>query len=114
MLVKHGDLDEKTKTRSKLKAYLSDDDGKTWKGGLMLDERRGVSYPDGFQAPDGKIYVSYDRNRDPDGEVLLAVFSEKDILAGKFIDEGSMNKIMISRPEGLDRLPPPSERMYRK
>jgi len=113
LLVKHGDLDEKTRTRSKLKAYLSEDDGKTWKGGLMLDERRGISYPDGFQSPDGKIYVSYDRNRGSDGDVLLAVFSEKDILTGEFVDKGSKNKVLISRPKGLDILPPPSERMYK-
>ena len=114
LLVKHGDLDEKTKTRSKLKAYLSDDDGKTWKGGLMLDERRGISYPDGFQAQDGKIYVSYDRNRGTDGEVLFAVFSEKDILSGRLVDQGSANKLLISKPEGLDKLSPPSDFMYQK
>ncbi len=65
----------------KLSAWLSDDDGKTWQGGLMLDERKGVSYPDGFQAPDGTIYISYDRNRATDGEILLARFTEEDILA---------------------------------
>ncbi len=38
------------KNRSHLTAWLSEDDGKTWRGGLMLDERATVSYPDGFQA----------------------------------------------------------------
>ena len=46
LLVKHGPLDTRT-SRSHLTAYVSKDDGKTWSGGLMLDERQGVSYPDG-------------------------------------------------------------------
>ena len=45
----------------------------------MLDERKGISYPDGFQAPDGTIFISYDRNRDTDGEILLARFTEADV-----------------------------------
>ena len=31
------------------RAY-SEDDGKTWRGGLMLDERADVTYPDGRRA----------------------------------------------------------------
>jgi hypothetical protein len=38
----------------------SDDDGQTWQGGLVLDDREGVSYSDGFQAPDGTIFISYE------------------------------------------------------
>lgn len=108
LLVKHGELDERTETRSKLMAFLSDDDGKTWQGGLMLDERRGVSYPDGFQAPDGVIYISYDHNRATDGEILLAKFTEQDIVAKKFISKQSKAGLLISRPTGLDKLPAPS------
>lgn len=108
LLVKHGDINERTRFRSKLTAYLSEDEGKTWKGGLMLDERRGISYPDGFQAPDGFIYISYDRNRDWDGEVLMAKFTEEDILAKKLVKKKSKLKVLISRPLGLDKLPPPS------
>jgi sialidase-1 len=110
LFVRHGGLNEKTKFRSKLTAYLSEDDGKTWKGGLMLDERRGISYPDGFQSPDGTLYVSYDRNRDFDGEVLMARFTEQDILEGRFAGKKSKAKILISRPLGLDKLPAPSEK----
>src|SRR5690606_26038013 len=76
LLVKHGNLDERTKFRSKLTAYLSEDEGNTWIGGLMLDERRGVSYPDGFQSEDGTIFISYDRNRGTDGHILMARFTE--------------------------------------
>lgn len=83
-----------------LTAWLSDDDGKTWQGGLMLDERKGISYPDGFQAPDGTLYISYDRNRAVDGEILLARFNESDILAGKLTEPKSKLKMLISRPLG--------------
>ena len=38
--------------RRHLTAFISTDDGRTWGGGLMLDERRGVSYPDGQQTAD--------------------------------------------------------------
>ena len=79
---------------SQLTAWLSEDDGKTWKGGLMLDERKGISYPDGFQAPDGTIYISYDRNRATDGEILLARFTEEDILARKLV--GPKSKLRCS------------------
>ena len=78
--------------------YRSADDGKTWKGGLVLDERKGISYPDGFQAPDGTIYISYDRNRKTDGEVLLARFNEEDILGKKLVGPKSKLKMLISKP----------------
>lgn len=114
LLIKHGDLDEKTRFRSKLTAYLSEDDGKTWLGGLMIDERRGVSYPDGFQTPDGTIYISYDRNRDWDGEILMACFTEEDVLSGTFQSNRAKSRVLISKPKGLDKLPAPSEIVYQK
>ena len=109
LFVRHGGIGERTKFRSKLTAYLSEDEGKTWTGGLMLDERRGISYPDGFQAPDGAIYISYDHNRDFDGEILMARFTEKDVLEGKFSGRTSKPRILISKPLGLDKLPAPSD-----
>jgi hypothetical protein len=99
LMVKHGDtMDDTTHIRHKLKAFLSEDDGVTWKGGLMLDERMGISYPDGFQSPDGMIYISYDRNRSTDGEILMARFSEEDILAGTLVNNKSKLRMLISRP----------------
>ncbi len=84
LLVKHGPLDEKVK-REKLMAFISDDDGKTWQGGLMLDEREDVTYPDGVQTADGTIHVIYDHQRTPLGEILLATFREEDARAGKVV-----------------------------
>lgn len=102
LLVKHGRPDQRTKVRSQLMAFLSDDDGKTWKGGLMIDERRGISYPDGFQSPDGYIYISYDRNREADGEVLMARFTEDDILKGRFAGKRSKERMLISKPGAIE------------
>jgi predicted neuraminidase len=98
LLVKHGDKVDAHDGRVKLSAWLSDDDGQTWTGGLILDDRKGVSYPDGFQAPDGTIYISYDRNRSTDGEVLMARFTEEDIVARKLVGQKSKLQVLISRP----------------
>lgn len=103
LLVKHGDKIDSHQGRVQLSAWLSDDDGTSWRGGLVLDERKGISYPDGFQAPDGTIYISYDRNRSTDGEILLARFTEEDILAREFRGPRSRPKILISRPRANRR-----------
>jgi hypothetical protein len=100
LLVKYGRIDERTPARSHLTAFLSEDDGKSWRGGLLLDERRGVSYPDGFQAPDGKIFISYDRNRAKDREILLAVFTEEDVLAGRPVSGKVRLKGLINKALG--------------
>ena len=96
LLVKHGGIDEKVK-REKLMAFVSDDDGKTWKGGLMLDERDDVTYPDGVQAADGKIYIIYDHKRTPDGEILMATFHEDDVRAGRAVTDKVRLRSVISR-----------------
>lgn len=96
LLVKHGGVHEKT-GREKLMAFVSDDDGATWTGGLMLDERDDVTYPDGVQAPNGTIYVVYDNKRTPDGIVQLAVFTEEDVRAGKPVSEQVRLKLEIDR-----------------
>ena len=81
LLVKNGPLDVRLPRRSSLTAYLSTDDGYTWGSGLLLDDRSEVSYPDGFQAPDGTIHILYDWNRHTDAEILLTTFKEADIAA---------------------------------
>jgi len=73
----------KFKGRSHLTAQISGDDGKSWNEGLLLDERVGVSYPDGVQAKDGTISIVYDRDRQGAGEILMATFREKDVAAGR-------------------------------
>ena len=44
LLVKHGtEINTATAIRCDLTAFLSTDEGKTWSGGLLLDERTAVS-----------------------------------------------------------------------
>jgi len=99
LLVKHGPLDRRT-GRSHLTAYVSKDDGASWQGGLMLDERVGVSYPDGLQKEDGRIYIIYDRNRLTDKEILMAVFTEQDVLAGKDVSGAVRLRVLVNRATG--------------
>ncbi|AHF90349.1 hypothetical protein OPIT5_09180 [Opitutaceae bacterium TAV5] len=100
LLVRHGEqIGVRTEKRSHLAAFLSDDDGLTWRGGLLLDEREGVSYPDGGQFDDGVIFISYDRNRDTDGEVLLALFTEDDVIARTCVSGNSILGRIITRPD---------------
>ena len=96
LLVKHGGFDGRS-GREKLMAFVSDDDGTTWTGGLILDERDHITYPDGVQAADGKIYVAYDRNRTPDGIIQMAVFNEEDVRAGKPVSDVLRLKQEINR-----------------
>ena len=94
--------------RNNLTVQLSDDDGKTWSKGLLLDERNQVSYPDAKEADDGYIYITYDRERgvakksleeaQADArEILYAKVTEEDILAGKLVSEGSKLKQIINK-----------------
>ena len=81
ILIKHGPLTEKT-GRSHLTAFLSRDDGATWEGGLLIEEREKVSYPDGQQDADGSIVITHDFDRTGERTIHIARFRE-DILAGK-------------------------------
>lgn len=71
--------------RNNLTALLSDDDGATWPHKLLLDDRNDVSYPDGFQAPDGTVHIIYDRERYGAKEILMASFREEDVVAGQAV-----------------------------
>jgi hypothetical protein len=85
------------KKRSHLTAMLSEDEGKSWYGHLLLDEREQVSYPDGVQAEDGTIYIIYDRGRYTDKQFLLAVFTEEDVASGKCISEQAVLKHIVNQ-----------------
>ncbi len=92
LLVKNGPINVRLPRRSNLKAFLSDDDGKTWGKGLLLDDRAEVSYPDGFQAPDGTIHIAYDWNRHTDAEILHVKFTEDD-----FASQPKLTKVVVNK-----------------
>ncbi|MFG0267460.1 MAG: sialidase family protein, partial [Rhodopirellula sp. JB055] len=95
LLVKHGSIGKRT-GRSHLTAFISTDDGLTWDGGLLLDERAGVSYPDGQQDADGVIHIIYDYSRTKDRHILFASFREEDAAKGKAITEAVKLRQMVS------------------
>lgn len=86
--------------RNNLKAMLSFDDGETWQGFLLLDERKPVTYPDAVEDENGNIYVTYDFGRFDEREILLAKITEKDILAGEIVSDGSYIKRLVNKATG--------------
>ncbi|WP_231690817.1 sialidase family protein [Aureliella helgolandensis] len=109
LLVKHGPIDERT-GRSHLMAFISKDDGKNWTGGLMLDDRAGVSYPDGQQDTDGVIHIIYDYSRTGDRHILFASFREEDVAAGRAVtDSVKLRQLVREASGGVERkMEPPS------
>lgn len=108
LLVNHADVSasearkrfeegKRWRTRSHLKAQLSRDDGRSWEGGLMLDERLEVSYPDGTQDDTGLIRIIYDHDRKGEREILLASFREQDVLAGRCVSADAKLRSRVSR-----------------
>jgi len=96
LLVKHGPIDKRTE-RSHLMAFISKDDGLSWSGGLLLDERSGVSYPDGQQVEDGTIHIIYDYNRKSDQNILRASFKEEDVISGNHESETVSLRRLVSK-----------------
>jgi len=90
--------------RTHMTAFLSDDDGASWNGGLLLDERES-SYPDGVQAADGTIYIIYDHQRytlnrkgeQGVGSVQMAVFEEADVRAGKPVGDQVRLRVTVTQ-----------------
>jgi hypothetical protein len=83
--------------RRNLSAYLSEDECHTWSASLLLDAREPVSYPDAVCEQQGNICVIYDRGRTTHKEILLARFTEADILAGKIVTPDSFLAKVISK-----------------
>lgn len=105
LLVKHGPLTERT-GRSQLMAFLSPDDGATWEGGLMLDERATVSYPDGAsQGEDGTLRIIYDWNRADEKHILMAVFTEEDVRAGRPVSDHARFRVLVNEASGVNPKP---------
>lgn len=111
-----------SRRREKMTAFVSTDDCKTWQGGLLLDKRDPVSYPDGVES-DGCIYITYDCERGNPRtleatqkearEILYARFTEADALAGKNVSGKCEFKKIISKLGKYDgKKNPYSEKKY--
>ncbi len=96
LMVNHDNTGERTG----LTAYLSTDDGKTFPYSLMIDRRKSA-YPDVAVGEDGTIYLINEALRYECDEIRLSVFTEQDIINGRFADESKHN-ICISRVKGRD------------
>ena len=92
--------EKKWKKRDNLMAMLSEDDGKSWRGGLMLDVRTDVSYPDVTEGEDGRICAIYDRDRFHEKEILMCVFRPEDVKAGYFVSADAVMRRVISKAAG--------------
>lgn len=98
LFIKNGPFDGPNVGRSQMTAFLSEDDGKTWIGGLVLDPRDQVSYPDAGESDDGTLFVTWDHDRYGEGEICFARFTEEDVKAGKFVSD----KVIL--PKAVNRL----------
>lgn len=98
---------DNTTQRKDLTAFLSEDEGETWKYKLLLDERTSVSYPDAKIDQNGRIHIIYDRERGyaksikqaeaSAREILTASITEEDIIAGELVSENSYLKRVINK-----------------
>lgn len=84
--------------RSHISAMLLDEKGNIiGNKQLMLDERNSISYPDVQIRDNGEIWVVYDRERSGAMEMLLSVFTVKDIEDGAFNSANSVQKHILSK-----------------
>lgn len=85
--------------RRNMTLLLSEDDGETWKYRKCIDTRGNISYPDA-DVLDENIYLSYDRGRTEEREILFCKFKEKDIIENNEIPvavEVSLHMLLKSR-----------------
>jgi hypothetical protein len=112
LLVNHADASPETavnlfiegntwRKRSHLTAFISADEGKTWTGSLLLDERDGVSYPDGVEDKEGVIRIIYDYERHKEGSIFMASFKEEDVFAGKCVSKNARLRIQVNKTGGV-------------
>jgi hypothetical protein len=70
-----------------------------------------VSYPDGVQDKNGLIWITYDRDRNGAGEILLAKFREEDVVAGKGVSGAVTLKQTVDK---LNKSTPPKAKPISK
>ncbi|HBN79628.1 MAG TPA: hypothetical protein DD473_28165 [Planctomycetaceae bacterium] len=97
---KERELQKHKTTRTRMTAYLSDDDGNTFKHKMLLCDEGQISYPSATLDKDGAIYIVYDQGRGEIGQhtIFLSKITEEDILAGKLVKGESFLNNIVSRP----------------
>ncbi len=88
--------------RDRMTAFLSEDDGMTWRYSLVLDGRNDVSYPDAFQDEDGTIYATWDKGRTIYCETRFCTFTEEDIKRGSFSEDDIQMRPIFKGPQFND------------
>lgn len=87
--------------RNNLTALISRDDGATWEGLLVIDEREGSEQPGFTEGNNGFIYISYGRAPQFAAETCLAIVTEEDILAGRLVNPRSRLRIVAHKGTGM-------------
>lgn len=97
---KHRPLEKHKTARTRMTAYLSDDDGKTFPHKMLLCDDGQISYPSATLGKDGSIYLVYDQGRGVIGQhtIFLSKITEVDILAGELVNDQSFLNTIVSRP----------------
>jgi len=97
---KERELERHKTARTRMTAYLSDDDGLTFTLKLLLCDDGEISYPSATLGKNGSIYIVYDQGRGRIGQhtILLSRITEEDILAGRLVDGDSLLNSIVSRP----------------
>jgi hypothetical protein len=94
------ELEEYKTARTRMTAYLSEDDGKTFTHKMLLCDNGQISYPSAALRRDGSIYIVYDQGRGVIGQhtIFLSKITEEDILAGKLVNDESFLNNVVGRP----------------
>ncbi|MGN1052126.1 MAG: sialidase family protein [Candidatus Scatosoma sp.] len=91
-------------SRTKMTAYLSEDDGQTWYD-FALDYRLYPTYPFVSTSPDNRYaYVSWDYGRGSEMEIRYAKLTEEDIKAGVVVSEEGFRNKALSKTGGFKEI----------
>lgn len=82
--------------RTRMTAYLSEDDGESWPYSILLDPAMS-SYPDFHQDKDGTIYIAFDKDRFGEGGIRLCIVTEQDIKAGQYISDKAQQLLVVTK-----------------
>jgi hypothetical protein len=52
------------------------------------------------QSPDGVLYIIYDYSRTAEIEILMAVFAEADVAAGKCVSDEARLRVLVNKATG--------------